>query len=117
MPARFWIAAFALAALILAVGFGWDAELFSPPPAPLVESPEAVAAGKEVFARRCVGCHRDVPLQRRVAGWSAERAYQTIGQLPSVPRAHMPPFPGDDEERRALAVFLAALGAGTVRPP
>jgi len=117
VPARIWLSMLGLAAVILAAGLAWDAGLFAPPPPPLVESPEAVAAGQAVFARRCTGCHRDVPLQRRVAGWSADRAYQTIGRLPSVPRANMPAFPGSDEERRALAVFLSALGAGRARQP
>jgi mono/diheme cytochrome c family protein len=29
----------------------------------------------------------------------------------------MPRFAGTDEDRRALAVYLAALGAGDVPPP
>jgi mono/diheme cytochrome c family protein len=58
-----------------------------------------------------------VPLQHRVAGWSADAAYQVIGRLPSVRRANMPPFQGTEEERRALAVFLSALGAGRARQP
>jgi mono/diheme cytochrome c family protein len=117
MPARIWISMLALAGLILGTGLAWDAGLLVGTPPPLVESPEAVVAGRAVFVHRCIGCHRDVPLQRRVAGWSAERAYQVIGRLPSVPRAYMPPFPGTEEERRALAVFLAALGAGRARQP
>lgn len=117
MPTRTWIAALALAALVLAAGLAWDAGLLAPLRQPLVESPEAVAAGQAVFAYRCAPCHRDVPLAGRVAGWSAERAYQTIGRLPEVPRANMPPFPGTEEERRALAVFLSALGAGRARQP
>ena len=109
--------ALGFAALILGAGLAWDAGLFAPAPPPLVDSPEAVAAGLRVFTYRCTGCHRDVPLARRVAGWSADRAYQTIGQLPKVPRANMPPFPGTEEERRNLALFIAALGAGRVRQP
>jgi mono/diheme cytochrome c family protein len=109
--------ALGVAALVVGLGAAWDAGLFAPPPPPLVESPEAVAAGRQVFASRCLGCHRDVPLQRRVAGWSSERAYLTIGQLPKVPRANMPPFTGSEAERRDLAVFLQALGAGRSAQP
>ena len=112
-----FFAALGLAALVLGVGLGWDSGLFAPPPPPLVESPEAVEVGRSVFTRRCVGCHRDVPLARRVAGWSAQRAYRTIGDLPGVPRANMPAFPGTEEERRALALFISALGAGRRRSP
>jgi mono/diheme cytochrome c family protein len=117
VPARTWIALLGFVALTLGAGMAWDAGLFLPPPPPLVETPEAVAAGRAVFASRCARCHRDVPLDRRVAGWTAERAYLTIGRLPGVPRAGMPPFAGSEEERRALALFLAALGAGRARQP
>ena len=117
MRPRTWIAAVLLAALTVAFGAAWDAGLFEPPPPPLVDSPAAVEAGRAVFAYRCVSCHRDVPLRKRLAGWSPERAYQTIGRLPAVPRANMPPFPGTEEDRRVLAVFLAALGAGRTTQP
>jgi mono/diheme cytochrome c family protein len=117
VPARILVSLLALAAIILGAGLAWDAGLIALPRPPLVETPEAVAAGRAVFASRCTGCHRDVPLERRVAGWSPQRAYQTIGRLQQVPRANMPRFPGSEAERRALAVFLAALGAGRVSQP
>jgi mono/diheme cytochrome c family protein len=117
MSTRYWLAVAGLAALMLAGGWASEAGLFDPPRPPLVESPAAVAAGQRVYAYRCAGCHREVPLAGRVAGWSAERAYQTIGRLPEVKRAIMPPFPGTEEERRALAIFLAALGGGRAAPP
>lgn len=117
MRLRIIVAALGFAALSLAAGRAWDAGLFDPPPLPLVDSPEAVAAGRAVFAFRCSPCHRDVPLRERVAGWPLQRAYETIGHLPEVPRANMPPFPGTEEDRRALAAFLAALGAGRATQP
>jgi mono/diheme cytochrome c family protein len=116
VPLKTNLALLAFAGLIVAAGLAWDAGLFRAPPV-LVETPEAVAAGREIFAYRCAPCHRDVPLQRRVAGWSAERAYQTIGRLPEVPRANMPAFPGTLEDRRVLAIFLSALGGGRARQP
>jgi mono/diheme cytochrome c family protein len=116
MPRRLLVA-LAVAAAIVAGGLAWDAGLLQPGPPPLVETPEAVAAGQAVFAYRCTGCHRDVPLARRVAGWPALQAWQVIGRLPSVKRANMPPFPGTEEERRSLAIFLSALGAGRARQP
>lgn len=117
MPTRTILALVTAAALVLVGGFAWDAGCLAPPRPPLVETPEAVAAGQAVFAYRCMGCHRDVPLHARVAGWSADRAYETIGRLPQVPRANMPAFPGTEEDRRALAVYLHALGAGRARQP
>ena len=116
MPARVWVV-LAFAVAVVAAGLAWEAGLFAPSPPPLVESAEAVATGRAVFAFRCTPCHRDVPLERRVAGWSVERAYEVIGRLPTIPRANMPPFQGTEEDRRALAAFLAALGGGRARQP
>jgi mono/diheme cytochrome c family protein len=106
--------ALAVALLGLAAIGAERLRLFEPPPAPLVTSPEAVDRGRRVFDRQCRHCHSDIPLERRVAGWSLERAYATLGRLPEVYPA-MPPFRGTDEERRALAAFLAALGRGDRR--
>jgi len=117
VPKKTFIAMGVLAALVLAAGWASGAGWFAPPPPPLVETPEAVAAGRAVFAYRCAGCHRDVRLEARVAGWSADRAYEVLGRLQDVPRANMPRFPGSEEDRRAVAVFLAALGAGRATTP
>ena len=101
----------ALAVVPLLVSVAWDAGLLASRHPDLPETPEAIARGRRVFAQMCLRCHQDVPLERRVAGWSADRAYQTIGRLPQI-AANMPPFQGTEEERRALAAYLAALGAG-----
>jgi mono/diheme cytochrome c family protein len=114
---RTWILAFGFALLSIGLGQAWEAGWFDPPPPPLVDSPEAVVAGRAVFAYRCTSCHRDVPLQKRVAGWSPEKAYETIGRLPKVAKANMHAFPGTEEDRRALALFLSALGAGRATQP
>jgi mono/diheme cytochrome c family protein len=84
------------------------------PPPPLVETPEAIGWGRRLFEDRCLHCHSDVPLAPRVAGWSPERAYEAIGRLPEL-YASMPAFHGTDDERRALAVFVSAVGAGRAR--
>jgi mono/diheme cytochrome c family protein len=76
---------------------------------PLLVTPALVARGHEVLLRRCWGCHHEVPLAPRVRGWDVRRAYDAIGRLPELYRG-MPAFPGDDEERRALAAYLASLG-------
>jgi mono/diheme cytochrome c family protein len=87
--------------------------ILEPPPAPVVVTPEAIARGRLVYRNRCHGCHNDIPLEKRVAGWSADQAYAVIGDLPKRKRA-MPAFAGDDAERRALAAWVHALGAGQV---
>jgi mono/diheme cytochrome c family protein len=88
---------------------GLDGVLESPPP-PLPPG-DLVDAGRRVFEYRCLGCHRDVPVRARVAGWTADFAYEAIGRLPKLKSA-MPAFGGDDDERKALAAYLTALGAG-----
>lgn len=80
-------------------------EQLPPPPRPLV------AAGRRVMEYRCLGCHRDVPLRKRVAGWTEPFAFEAIGRLPKL-NPGMPAFAGSVEERRALAAWLTALGAG-----
>ena len=82
--------------------------------APLAETPEALARGERVFRDKCLHCHADVPIARRLAGWSPERAYDAIGRLPDLFPA-MSEFNGTDEERRALAVYLAAMGGDRLR--
>lgn len=119
MPPRVRNAALALALAVavvlgVAAAFAWDAGLLRPAPPPLRPTPEALALGERVLASRCLHCHSAIPLAPRVAGWSAERAYEAIGRLPELYRA-MPPFHGTEEERRALALVLARLGEG--RPP
>jgi len=80
-------------------------EQLAVPPASLV------AAGRRVMEYRCLTCHRDVPLRTRVAGWTEPFAFEAIGRLPKLNPA-MPAFAGSEEERRALAAWLTALGAG-----
>jgi mono/diheme cytochrome c family protein len=108
-----------LALAVVALGLAaWGAQrlgLFAPPPPSLAASPEAVARGRAIFAARCRHCHDDIPLERRVAGWSPERAYAAVGKLPEL-SASMPPFHGTPDERRDLALFLAALGRRAERP-
>ena len=82
---------------------------------PIVVTPEERASGERVFRAWCLHCHTDVPLARRVAGWSPERAYEAIGRLPEISGA-MPPFRGTDAERRSLAVFVGSLGAPAPGP-
>ncbi len=82
-----------------------------PPPPPLVTTADAIAGGERVFRRWCLHCHGDIALPPRVRGWSPERAYAAIGRLPEITKA-MPPFRGTEDERRALAVYVASLGSG-----
>ncbi len=104
-------AGLAAAALLVAAAWAWDAGLLRPAPPPLRATPEALALGERILASRCLHCHAAIPLAPRVAGWSAERAYEALGRLPQLYPA-MPRFHGTDDERRALALYLAEIGAG-----
>jgi mono/diheme cytochrome c family protein len=100
----------ALLLAVLVVAGARVATLLEKPP-PLLAAPELVVQGKAVFQESCLHCHRDIPLSERVRGWSLERAYRTLGELPKL-TASMPPFHGTEEERRAVAAYLYAMGKG-----
>ena len=105
----------AAAVLLVAGTYAWEEGLLRPAPPPLRPTPEALALGERILRSRCLHCHSAIPLAPRVAGWSAERAYEALGHLPQLYPA-MPPFHGTDDERRALALYLAALGATAPAP-
>jgi mono/diheme cytochrome c family protein len=78
-----------------------------------LEMPAAVAGGAEAFERHCSACHGPEahwPITDRLRGRSAGDFYELVGRLPQV-REEMPPFAGSEDERRALAQFLASLAA------
>jgi mono/diheme cytochrome c family protein len=71
-------------------------------------------AGASLFEENCAMCHgpdSDWPLLERIAGRSEAELYEEIGDLEAVSDM-MPPFEGTDEERRALASWLATAAAG-----
>ena len=72
-----------------------------------------VARGRAVLDQHCLICHADLPLRPRVVGWTEDHAYEALGRLSALNPA-MPDFDGTDDERRALAAYLAALAAGNV---
>jgi mono/diheme cytochrome c family protein len=72
-------------------------------------TPEA-SVGKEIFRVACRSCHTldgynglNVPL----AGLDEDFVFELIGRL-QVIRGQMPPFPGTDIERRAVAKYLVS---------
>jgi mono/diheme cytochrome c family protein len=76
------------------------------------EAAAAAAAGPVLFEDNCAMCHGaegEWPIGPRVTGKSAEELYAMLGRLSEINEA-MPPFEGSDEERRALAEHLAAVG-------
>lgn len=71
-------------------------------------------AGAELFRLQCSSCHAIDGyngIRPLVAGWPEGFIDQQLRDLDTL-KGFMPPFAGTDEERRALAAYLASLGAG-----
>jgi mono/diheme cytochrome c family protein len=72
-------------------------------------------AGADVFETYCAACHgldSPWPMALRLRGRTYEELYDLIGRLDEV-REEMPAFAGSDDERIALAEYLAGLSTGT----
>lgn len=75
--------------------------------------PAAAGAGAAAFEAYCSACHGPEsawPIGPRLAGRNAAEFHDLLGRLPEV-REEMPPFGGSEEERTALAAYLAELAA------
>ena len=78
------------------------------------QSAAATDAGQSYFEEHCAACHgpeSDWPMPARVRGRTAEQLYDLLGRLPSLNDA-MPAFEGTDDQRRAVAAYVATLGTG-----
>jgi mono/diheme cytochrome c family protein len=75
-----------------------------PPPDPV-----RVAKGQRIFAATCAHCHREIRLERRVAGWCEPLAFDVVGRLSRM-NAAMPRLELGEEDRRALAAYVVTLG-------
>ena len=78
-----------------------------------LDAPAAAHGGAEAFEAHCAACHGPEspwPISDRLRGRGASDFYDLIGRLPQV-REEMPPFAGSEDERRAIAQYLASLAA------
>lgn len=83
-------------------------------PEGLAAAAAAADAGKQYFEDNCAMCHGDDsqwPFRQRPSRTADEFA-EMLGRLPQI-NEMMPPFTGDDTQRRALAEHLAALTAAS----
>ena len=71
--------------------------------------PDRVKEGKRLFGDACRSCHREIRLERRVAGWNEPLAYAVVGRLHRM-NAAMPRFDLSEAERGALAAYVVSLG-------
>jgi cytochrome bd-type quinol oxidase subunit 1 len=79
-----------------------------------------VPAGRELFNLQCLACHtrggiyNDIELRIETLTYEGLRAWlEGMGTV----RDYMPPFAGTDEERDALAAYLASLHGKPVEAP
>jgi cytochrome bd-type quinol oxidase subunit 1 len=76
-------------------------------------------AGEEYFRLQCGSCHAVDgynAIRPLVADWSEDVTFVQLLNLDGLTDV-MPPFLGTDEERRALAAYLASLGDAEEPPP
>ena len=90
------------------------------------ETPQALARGEDRMRDFCFACHVfepgpgvTNPLHPRITPekWGTyEQAYENIGNLSRIRPQMSHAFRGNDEDRKALAIFLAKLGRENVVP-
>jgi len=78
------------------------------------EAANQVEAGHEIFRLQCQSCHtidhyRGLRGLIRDRNWDEPTIYFRLGSLDKMVNGAMPPFVGTDQEKRALAGFLAGL--------
>jgi mono/diheme cytochrome c family protein len=84
-----------------------------------VEPHNEVEAGSEIFRLECQSCHtlgryRGISKLLKTKSWDEAAIYARLGTLHSMVNGAMPPFVGTEQEKAALARFLAQLNAPTV---
>jgi hypothetical protein len=75
-----------------------------------------VKTGEYLYQMQCRYCHTVNgvnAISARVKGWDEKAIYARIGSLNSPATPFMPPFTGTDDERQALAAYLATLNTPT----
>ncbi|MDO9204962.1 cytochrome c [Methylotenera sp.] len=89
---------------------------FVPPEFREVTDENRLVAGKYLYQMQCRYCHTVNGInsvKARTKGMSEEAIYHRIGSLNSPATPFMPPFTGTDDERKALAAYLASLAEQT----
>ena len=85
---------------------------------PWVTAPDGdpIRYGQTVFKFQCGACHSldgYRAMRTRVRGWDAQFATEMLAHLP-LTRGTMPPFAGNEQDRRALGAYLATLAPATI---
>jgi mono/diheme cytochrome c family protein len=98
----------------------------APAPPPAAETPQALARGEDRMRDFCLACHVfeagpgvTNPLHPRITPekWGTyEQAWTNVGNLNRIRPQMAHAFRGNEEDRRALALFLSKLGRENVVP-
>ncbi len=105
----------ALAVWLARLGGADEAALAPPDPSTLA----AAELGATLFEDSCAVCHSadsDWPIEALIAGKGTDSLYDALGRLDEL-NEMMDPFDGSDEERHALAAYLAGLAGTPTGPP
>jgi mono/diheme cytochrome c family protein len=81
------------------------------PPGKEADELEPVALGESVYRAACLRCHSVDgynAVRPLVHGWSRPTVRELLDKMHEV-KASMPPFPGTDAEKEALAAYLVSL--------
>jgi mono/diheme cytochrome c family protein len=73
----------------------------------------SAAYGENLFQLQCASCHAVKGyrgMDRRTDGWDAEFAADILQHLPAM-HGTMPPYAGNEEDRKALGRYLAGMNA------
>jgi mono/diheme cytochrome c family protein/cytochrome bd-type quinol oxidase subunit 1 len=77
----------------------------------LTDDTTSMAYGENLFHLQCGSCHAVGGyrgMKRRVDGWDAEFAADILQHIPMM-HGTMPPYAGNEEDRKALGSYLASL--------
>ena len=78
---------------------------------PLTSDTASTSYGEDLFEMQCESCHSARgyrSMARRTDGWDADFAADILQHLPAM-HGTMPPFAGNEEDRKALARYLVSL--------
>jgi mono/diheme cytochrome c family protein len=86
-----------------------------------VNEENRLEAGREIFLLQCHSCHtvdsyRSIRKILAEKQWDEATVYNQLGGIHLMVNRAMPPFVGNQEEKRALAVFLSSLRDDGIGP-
>ncbi len=83
---------------------------------------DSLQAGSEIFRLQCSSCHtvdsyRGVKRYLQKRPWNTREIFEMLKGIEYIHNGVMPPFAGNQEERKALALFLGSLSSRNLPEP